>query len=948
MTDDQKRPENEITIFIDGIEVKTTSGKTVLDAARESGIYIPYLCYHPGMEPYAACRMCLVEVENGRGFPASCTLPVTEGMVINNETEKVRDLRKEIMEMLIADHPQGCLTCHRVDLCGPQDICLRHVSVNDRCVSCPKNERCELKDTVRYMGMELESSLEYKYRDLPVETGDPFYDRDYNLCIVCARCVRVCEEVRGDNAITLIERGGQSLVGTSIGSSLLESGCEFCGACLDVCPVGALVESSHKWEKPERIERTICPLCPVGCQLNLEVGRYEKVIRSVPELNSPANRGQACFKGKFGLDFVNHKKRIRRPLIRKNGVLEEVSWDEAITFTSQRLSSYKDGSFAMLTAPDSTNEEQYLAQKFCRLVMRTNNVDQISNTLPNLVEPLSEVLGTRSGTNSIWDLEKSECVLVFAANLTEQHNVAALPIKRAIKNGGQLIVIDPRETEITRHANLWLKIKPGSELLLLGAILKVILDRDLADIKWINENCTGLSELRTSLEELNMDDVVLKTGVNLTQIDKVAKVFASSRSSSIVYGLDNINESLQADCVRSLVNLSLITGNLGQQSNGLYPLRRGANEQGAWDMGCVPHLLPGYIPVSDSDGKKMIEEIWDAECPQDVGLALSDIKASKRQGGIKAMFMVGAGLNSIEQDVEPILSAMDGLEFLVVQDTFLGDASNKADVVFPRATFAEKSGSFTNLERRIQLIKPVISPGNSSAQSELWVICELAKSMNHKGFEFLSAHDVMNEICKVVQIYGGISLERLESEGKRVFRPDPSNPAPTQVLYSDKEYRGIQWPCYNVRSQGMNILFADGFSDHKAKISALDFTRSYELNSDESPFIFSPGRVLLQSEREMKVEKGINNHIERQELIEIHPLDARSIGVEEGDAIRVLSNGSILTGIALVSESQHKGVISCTRLFGQLMTELNESQDPYVMARVPQLITTAANVEKMN
>jgi len=947
MTDVKKNIENEITIVIDGTEVKTTVGKTVLDAARDAGIYIPYLCYHPGMEPYAACRMCLVEVENGRGFPASCTLPVADGMVVNNETEKVRDLRKEIMGMLIADHPQGCLTCHRVDLCGPQDICLRHVSVNDRCVSCPKNERCELKDTARYIGMDLESPLEYKYRDLPVETGDPFYDRDYNLCIVCVRCVRVCEEVRGDNAITLIDRGGQTLIGTSIGSSLPESGCEFCGACLDVCPVGALVESSHKWEKPERVERTVCPLCPVGCQLNLEVGRFEKVIRSVPELNSPANRGQACFKGKFGLDFVNHKKRIRKPLIRRNGVLEEVSWDEAIAFVSRRFSSYKDGSFAMLTAPDSTNEEQYLAQKFCRLVMGTNNVDQISNTLPNLVEPLLGVLGVGAGTNSLWELEKAECVIVFAANVTEQHNVAALPIKRAIKNGGKLIVIDPRETEITRHANLWLKVKPGSELLLLGAILKVILDKGWANSEWIDKNCIGLAELKTSLDLLDIDDVVLKSGVDLGQIEKVANVFAACKSASIVYGLDNIESSLQADCVRSLVNLSLITGNLGGKSNGLYPLRKGANEQGAWDMGCVPHLLPGYIPVGDSERRTIIETIWDGKCPEDIGLGVSDINAAEQQGKVKAMFIVGAGLNSTEEDGELRLSSMDKLEFLVIQDTFLSESSNRADVVFPRVTFAEKSGSFTNLERRIQIIRPVISPKNSSAKSELWVICELAKSMGSKGFEFPSAHDVMNEISKVVNIYGGISLERLESEARRVFRPDPSNPAPTQVLYSDKEYKGIQWPCYDVKSRGVSILFQDGFPNIKAKISSLDFTRHCELSSDESPFIFSPGRVLLQSDREMKVEKGINNYIKREEHIEIHPVDARLIGVQEGDAIRVLFHESILTGKAFLSESQHKGVVSCTSLFGQLMVELNESPDPYVMARVPKLITMPASVEKV-
>ncbi|MQF70197.1 2Fe-2S iron-sulfur cluster binding domain-containing protein, partial [SAR202 cluster bacterium AD-804-J14_MRT_500m] len=408
--------DNEVTITIDGQQIKTEVGKTVLEAATDAGIYIPYLCYHPGMKPFAACRMCVVEVENGRGLPASCTLPVADGMRIENTSDKVQDLRRNIMELLLADHPHGCLTCHRVDLCGPSDVCLRHVSVNDRCVTCPKNERCELKDTVRFLGMEIESPLEYKYRGLQVDTGDPFYDRDYNLCIVCGRCVRVCEEVRGDNAITFTERSGQALVGTSLGTSLLESGCEFCGACLDVCPVGALVESEHKWEKPQQVERSICPHCPVGCQFNLEVNQFGKLIRAVPELNAPANRGQACFKGKFGMEFVNRSDRLKRPMVRRDGQLVETSWKEALDLVARRLSTYKGDSFAMLTSPNSTNEEQYLAQKFTRAVMETNNVNQTSNTRPNLVKSLIKSVGFGAATNSIWELEKSRCILVFNAN----------------------------------------------------------------------------------------------------------------------------------------------------------------------------------------------------------------------------------------------------------------------------------------------------------------------------------------------------------------------------------------------------------------------------------------------------------------------------------------------------------------------------------------------------
>ena len=493
---------DEITITFDGQEVKTTQGKMVLEAAIDAGIYVPYLCYHPGMKSYGACRMCVVSVEGQRGFPASCTLPAADGMKVQTESGEVNDLRKSVMEMLIAEHPNGCLTCHRVDICGPTDICLRHVSVNDRCVTCPKNERCELKDTVRYLGMNLESPLNYKYRQIPLEVADPFYDRDYNLCIVCARCVRACEELRGDDAIGLVERSGQTLVGTSFGTSLLESGCEFCGACIDVCPVGALVERDHKWDKPRKVERTICPLCPVGCQMNVEYDGDGILIRAVPELNSPANHGQACFKGKFGLQFVNDKTRIQTPLVRRDGHLVEVSWNEALDVVATKLADYSGESFAFLTSPNSTNEEHYLAQKFTRTAMKSNNVDQTSNTQPGLTLALEQSLGYAGSTNPIWDLEQADCILVFNSNVTEEHNVVGVPIKRAARKSTKLVVIDSREVELTRYAHVWLRPTPGTELLLLGGLLKSVVEQGFQQGDWLTENCESPATLIYTLSSL--------------------------------------------------------------------------------------------------------------------------------------------------------------------------------------------------------------------------------------------------------------------------------------------------------------------------------------------------------------------------------------------------------------------------------------------------------------
>ena len=932
--------EDRITITIDGVKVKARRDQTVLEAAIEAGIYIPYLCYHPGMKPFAACRMCVVEVENGRGYPASCTLPVADGMEVRNSSSQVHELRRNVMELLIADHPHGCLTCHRVDLCGPNDVCLRHVSVNDRCVTCPKNERCELKDTVRYLGMEMESPLEYKYRDLPVETGDPFYDRDYNLCIVCGRCVRVCEEVRGDNAITFTERAGQALVGTSAGTSLLESGCEFCGACLDVCPVGALVESDHKWEKAKQVERTICPHCPVGCQLNLEVNRFGKVVRSVPEISSPANRGQGCFKGKFGLDFVNSKKRLKTPLIRRSGILEKATWEEALDYVAERLGEYHGPSFAMLSASDSTNEEHYLAQKFTRTVMGSNNVDYASNTQPEAVKALHEVLGFGAATNPIWNLEGADCILVFNANVTEEHNVAAVPIKRAVKEGAKLIVIDPREVELTRYANLWLRPKPGTELLLLNGLVKSLLHQGLERRDWLYENCSGLDPLREGMASLEMAEISAKTGISTDMIDAAVRVYGPAEHSAVVYGMDNMPEELHRDCVYALSSLSLLTGSLGKPASGIYPLKPGANSQGAWDVGCVPTHLPGFAPLEDDEARARVEQDWSSEIPRTPGLGCQDIL---RPGRVKALFMIG----DVAKPSAEAMAALNGLDFLVVQDSFLGAAAQRAHVVLPRSSFAEKTGTYTNLERRIQSVRPVMSPKNSAARPESWALCQLAKRMGVQGFDFPDTAGVMDEIARVSTIYGGVSHRRLEDEGRVVFRPDVSNPLPTQVLYSDKEYHGIQWPCPNAESSGVEILFADGFKEVKPRICVPEF-RGVDLAKDAAfPLLFTPGRVLLQSERKMTVVKGLSNRIEREETIELHRDDGEVLGLREGDLVEVQTNGSSLTGRVAFKEGLQRGVVSSTQLFGQLMVEVEASQSPDPMSEIAGLNIAGARLVKV-
>ena len=957
---------DDITIKIDGIEVTTQPGKMVLEAAIDAGIYLPYLCYHPGMKPYAACRMCVVEVEGQRGYPAACTLPVADGMVVRNQADEVDQLRRSVMEMLIAEHPNGCLTCHRIDICGPSDVCLRHVSVNDRCVTCPKNERCELKDTVRYLGMNLESPLGYKYRNIPLEVSDPFYDRDYNLCIVCGRCVRACEELRGDDAIGFTERSGQALVGTSFGTSLLESGCEFCGACIDVCPVGALVERNHKWEKARRVERSICPHCPVGCQLNLEFNGKGELIRAVPEINSPANKGQACFKGKFGLEFVNDRDRLATPLIRRDGILQEASWDEALDYVADRLRAVSGPEFALLASPTSTNEELYLAQKFARVVMQSNNIDLTSNTNPELVRGLESTLGIPAASNSIWELEQAGCILSFNNNCTEEQNVLAVPIKRAARpstgsGNAKLVVIDSREVELTRYAHLWLRPKPGTELLLLGGILRSILDQGLEREEWLAENCESPATLHYVLRSLDMDEVATTTGVPAGDIAEAARLYAQADAGAVVYGLDNIPDDHQRDCVFALIDLALITGNLGKAGAGLYPMRQGANEQGGWDVGCLPNRLPGYGWVSEEADRQAIEAVWGSPVPEEPGLGLAQSVEAARDGTLKAAIVIGDSPNFTNGRLGDAIEPLAGLDFLAVHDTFLTTLAQRADVVLPRTTFVEKDGTYTNLERRVQRLKPALVH-DDGGHSEDWVLTELARRIKPDVLPPMMPAQIFEELTATAHIYGGISHSRLEREGSLVLRTQLDSPQPTQVLYASRQHNGLQWPCPPAPEQGREhpgtaTLYLGGFGERKAE----PMTPAFNLPipspsggglgrgrpSPDFPIWFAPGRVLLQQHRDMEIVKGKRNRIMREEWVEINPSDAAETGVSEGDKVAVETTEGVLPGVARFNPRLPKGIVGCTGLFGQLAIEMEASQEPNPAASLPGLEVRPARLVKV-
>ena len=721
-----------IKLTIDGVEIEAKAGQTVLQAAIDSNVYIPYLCYWPGLKPYGACRMCCVEVEGGRGTPASCTLPVANGMVVNTVGTEIRGLRESVLELLLSEHPHGCLTCHRIELCGPQDICLRHVRVLDRCVVCPKNERCELKDTVRYVNVNLESPLSYNYRNLQIENGDPFYDRDYNLCIVCARCVRVCEEMRGDDAIAMIERSGTVLVGTSQGISLLESGCEFCGACIDVCPVGALVERDHKWDKAVNVVKTTCTHCSVGCQVNLEVDKRGRVIRSIGDWESPVNTGQLCYMGKFGNEFVNSRNRLKTPMLRQHGELVEATWEQAMEAIVSLLPDYKGSAFSLLLTPRATNQQAYLAGRFAREVMGSNNVDLSVDHRPELVEPLGRRLGAMAATGTLAELENAGCVLVVNSNTTEEHNVAAIPIKKAHKAGGKLIVVDTREVELSRYADLWLRPYPGTELALVGGMLRAILDEGLQDDAFIAEHSGGLDALRESLAGYTLDAVADATGVPADKIAAAARAFAQAGSAAIVYALDNVAQAERAPITDALVNLVLATGNLGKPASGLFPLRPGAASQGALDMGC-----------------------W----PGEAGLSAAQSLEAIGQGSVKAAMVLGDSALFTPEAVHTLTHT----DFLVVQSMFMSELAEAADVLLPMTSFAEENGVVTSLDRWALRRRAAIDPPGEARPGD-FTLTELGHRMGAVEFGGHPA-PVLQEIRETVPAYAAVTDDALDAGG---------------------------------------------------------------------------------------------------------------------------------------------------------------------------------------
>ena len=911
---------DEIALTIDGLEVRTRKGATVLQAARKAGIYIPALCDHPDLSPIGSCKLCIVEVEGQKAYPTACTTIAEDGMAVRTRTEDLQEMRRHTLEMLLAltNHPTSCLFCDRKDDCGDLRECMRKFPMAVGCKYCPNDGECELQDAVEYTGLE-EIRYETSYRNHPV-LREPFFDRDYNLCILCSRCVRTCREVRGEGVLDFeVDYHRQHGIGPV---SLLESDCKFCGACVDVCPTGALKARSERWERPEEFVTTVCPFCGVGCVMDVGVASGH-IVRVRGTRGDTPNNGQLCVKGRFGLDFVESPERLKTPLIRKNGELVAASWEEALSLIVDRFSRSKGDRFALLSSAKCTNEENYLAQKLCRLVMETNNVDHCARLChASTVAALAAAFGSGAMTNSIDELAEAGSIFIIGSNTPEQHPVIALKIKEAKSRGAKIVVANPRWIGLCNIADVWLRQTPGTDVPLTLGLCKVILEEGLIDEQFIRERCEGFDPFRESLADLSLDEVGKITGVEPQLIRDAARIYAQNGPSSIVYSMGITQHSHGTENILALANLAMMTGNIGKPSSGMNPLRGQNNVQGACDMGALPNVFPGYQPVVGEEQRRKFEEAWGRDLPKRPGLTLMEIFSAIEEGDIDCMYIIGENPVISDPDSTHVAEALEKVDFLVVQEIFLSETAACADVVLPATSFAEKDGTFTNTERRVQRVRKVLEPLGDS-RPDWMIISEIGKRMGRSDqFSYSDPSAIMEEIASLTPSYGGISYHRID-EG------------------------GLQWPCPTPDHPGTGILHRNGFTRGKGLFSVLTYRPSAELPDDDYPFILTTGRVLCHFHTGTMTRKvsGLNL-LRDEELVEINPGDAADLGIEDGDLVEVSSRRGSVTARAKLTERSSPGVAFMTFHFAETPTNVltNPALDP--VAKIPELKVCAVQLSK--
>lgn len=909
----RSKAETQVTLTIDGQRVTVPDGTSIMRAAMEMGTQIPKLCSTDMLESFGSCRLCLVEIEGRAGTPSSCTTPVTAGMVVKTQTERLKQLRKGVMELYISDHPLDCLTCAANGDCELQDMA-GAVGLRD----------------VRY-GHDGEQRVNHGK-----DESNPYFTYDPSKCIVCSRCVRACEEVQGTFALTIANRGFGSVVSPGMEENFLGSECVSCGACVQACPTATLTEKSIiEIGQPEHSVVTTCAYCGVGCTFKAEM-RGEEVVRMVPYKDGKANRGHSCVKGRFAFGYTTHKERVLKPMIRGK-ITEpwrEVSWEEAIGYAASEFKriqkTYGQRAVGGITSSRCTNEETFLVQKLIRAGFGNNNVDTCARVCHSPTGyGLKTTFGTSAGTQDFDSVEDSDVIVVIGANPTDGHPVFASRMKKRLRQGAKLIVIDPRRIDLVRtphvEADFHLPLQPGTNVAVLTAMAHVIVTEGLIDDAFVRSQCDW-SEFEhwaefVSQPEYSPEAIAKYTGVDPQALRGAARLYATGGNGAFYYGLGVTEHSQGSTTVMAIANLAMATGNIGRRGVGVNPLRGQNNVQGACDMGSFPHELTGYRHISEDATRSMFETLWGKPLDDEPGLRIPNMLDAAVDGAFKGIYIQGEDILQSDPNTKHVAAGLAAMECVVVQDLFLNETANYAHVFLPGSTFLEKDGTFTNAERRIQRVRKVMAPKNGYGDWEITIL--LGKAL---GYEMNYAHpsEIMDEIAALTPTFAGVSYDKLDELGS------------------------VQWPCNEKAPEGTPVMHIGAFVRGKGKFVITEYVPTDERTGPRFPLLLTTGRILSQYNVGAQTRRTANVVWHQEDVLEIHPHDAEQRGIRDGDWVKLQSRAGETTLRATITDRVAPGVVYTT--FHHPNTQANVVTTEYSdwATNCPEYKVTAVQISPSN
>ena len=904
--------DTQITLTIDDREITVPEGTSIMRASIMAGINVPKLCATDSLEPFGSCRLCVVEIEGRRGYPASCTTPVAEGLKVHTQTSKLADIRRGTMELYISDHPLDCLTC-------------------------ATNGDCELQDMAGAVGLR---EVRYGYdgeNHLKAEKDEsnPYFTFDPSKCIVCSRCVRACEETQGTFALTISGRGFESKVASGLGN-FMDSECVSCGACVQACPTATLIEKTViEAGVPEHKVTTTCAYCGVGCSFDAEM-KGEEVIRMVPNKNGGANHGHSCVKGRFAWGYATHKDRITTPMIRKSihDEWQQVSWDEAFSYAASEISriqnQYGKASVGGITSSRCTNEEVYVVQKLVRAVFGSNNVDTCARVCHSPTGyGLKQTIGESAGTQTFDSVMKSDVIFVIGANPTDGHPVFASQMKRRLREGAKLIIADPRAIDLVASphvkADYHLKLQPGTNVALISAIGHVIVTEGLVNEAFVKERCEWDSFVAwrdfVALIENSPEVLGLIMGVSAEELRAAARLFATGGNAAIYYGLGVTEHSQGSTMVMGIANLAMATGNIGREGVGVNPLRGQNNVQGSCDMGSMPHEFPGYRHVSDDATRALFESAWGRPLSNDPGLRIQNMLDNAIDGSFKALYCVGEDIVQSDPNTQHVTHALESMECVIVQDLFLNETAMFAHVFFPGASFLEKSGTFTNAERRISPVRRVMTPKNGMEDWE--VTAALSNALGYP-MEYKHASDIMDEVARLTPTFKGVSFKKLDELGS------------------------IQWPCNDETPTGTPTMHINEFVRGKGKFFVTEYVPTTEKVTPKYPLILTTGRILSQYNVGAQTRRTKNVAWHAEDLVEIHPHDAEERGIKEHDWVGINSRAGETVLRVKITERVQPGVIYTTFHHPESGANVITTDNSDWATNCPEFKVTAVQVTRVN